>query len=138
MAPAWASMSGGNVSFDFDATKAIHRDTPNTIVVHAFDDTASGLQPLGKQSITGKSESIFYTPTTGIWQTVWLEGVGESYISQIRIEPRPESNVALMSVDVEWAHGRAGHRCGSTHAGIQGGAGHRTGAVAGYQAAAGN
>lgn len=92
---------GGNVSFAFDATDAIKRGQGNTVVVHAFDDTASGLQPLGKQSITGKSEGIFYTPTTGIWQTVWLEGVGESYIREFRIEPRPESNVALMSLDVD-------------------------------------
>jgi hypothetical protein len=92
---------GGNVSFHFDATEAVHRDKPNTLIVHAFDDTASGLQPLGKQSISGKSEGIFYTQTTGIWQTVWLEGVGESYVRELRVEPRPESNVALMTVDVD-------------------------------------
>jgi hypothetical protein len=59
----------------------------NTLTIHAFDDTSSGLQALGKQSLNGVSHGIFYTPTTGIWQTVWLEGVGESFIQKFRIEP---------------------------------------------------
>lgn len=93
--------TGGNVSFFFDITSVLNRGGENTVVVHAFDDTASGKQPLGKQSITGKSQGIFYTPTTGIWQSVWLEGVGESYIRDIRVEPRPESDVALLSVEID-------------------------------------
>ena len=93
--------TGGNVSFCFEVTKYLKRGEANRVVIHAFDDTASGNQPLGKQSITGKSESIFYTQTTGIWQSVWLEGVGESFIREIRIEPRPESSVALLSVDID-------------------------------------
>jgi hypothetical protein len=93
--------TGGNAPFWFDATEAIDRGGENTVVIHAFDDTASGKQPLGKQSISGKSEGIFYTPTTGIWQTVWLEGVGETYIRDIRIEPHVDSGVALLTLGVE-------------------------------------
>jgi len=40
---------GGNTPFAFDITKLVDRGGENTVVIHAFDDTASGLQPLGKQ-----------------------------------------------------------------------------------------
>lgn len=93
--------TGGNVSFAFDITPHVNRAGENQIVIHAFDDTASGLQPLGKQSITGKSEGIFYTQTTGIWQSVWLEGVGSTFIDDIRVEPRPESQGAVLTVNLD-------------------------------------
>lgn len=77
---------GGNSAFDFEITRAL-RPGQNTVVIHAFDDTRSGLQPLGKQAITPKSESIFYTRTTGIWQTVWLEAVGEAFVKHLHVVP---------------------------------------------------
>lgn len=92
---------GGNVSFAFDITEALKRGEENSLTIHVFDDTASGKQALGKQSITGKSEGIFYTQTTGIWQSVWLEGVGETFFEHFRIEPRIESSVAFLSVDLD-------------------------------------
>ncbi len=88
---------GGNVAFAFDVTDAL-LGGENTVTIHAYDDTASGRQPLGKQSISGKSQGIFYTPTTGIWQTVWLEGVGESFIQEYSIDPDPERARALLNV----------------------------------------
>lgn len=78
---------GGNVSFGFDITPYLKESGQNTVVVHAFDDTASGLQPTGKQSQRLESWGIMYTRTTGIWQTVWLEGVGKSYLKNVHIEP---------------------------------------------------
>lgn len=78
---------GGNVSFGFDISEHLAKDGENTVVIHAFDDTASGNQPTGKQSQRPESHGIFYTRTTGIWQTVWLEGVGQSYIKNVAIEP---------------------------------------------------
>lgn len=92
--------TGGNVDFAFDATGAL-RPGANTVVIHAYDDTPGGLQALGKQSIKEKSEGIFYTRTTGIWQTVWLEGVGASFISEFRVEPDPENSRALLTVNVD-------------------------------------
>lgn len=59
---------GGDVSFVFDITKFLH-DGSNEVVVHAFDDTASGDQPTGKQTHT-VSEGCVYTRTPGIWQPV--------------------------------------------------------------------
>lgn len=83
--------TGGSASFAFDITEAL-REGENTLTIHAFDDTSSGLQALGKQSLNGVSHGIFYTPTTGIWQTVWLEGVGGSFIREFRIEPDADSS----------------------------------------------
>ena len=63
---------GGYSSFCFDITDQL-KDKDNYITVAAVDDTRSGDQPVGKQCPTYYSEWCFYTRTTGIWQTVWLE-----------------------------------------------------------------
>ena len=76
---------GGYTPFAFEVTSGI-RDGDNELVVHVIDDLRSGLQPGGKQSY-GKSEGCVYTRTTGIWQTVWLEAVGETYLSEFTLTP---------------------------------------------------
>ena len=48
----------------------------------------TGIFPRGKQYWEPKSKSIFYTRTTGIWQTVWMEPAGQSYLDRVRITPR--------------------------------------------------
>lgn len=65
---------GGNAQFSFDLTDFL-AEGENTLVIRAFDDVRSGLQTAGKQSQREESHGIFYTRTTGIWQTVWLEAV---------------------------------------------------------------
>lgn len=77
---------GGSVAFSFDITEFLTGPS-NTVVIKAFDDTVSGLQATGKQSQRPESHGIMYTRTTGIWQTVWLESVGRSYIENLRAEP---------------------------------------------------
>ncbi|NPU99581.1 MAG: beta-galactosidase [Candidatus Omnitrophica bacterium] len=91
---------GGNVAFGFDITEAL-KPGKNTVVIHAFDDTPSGLQPLGKQSNREKSYAIFYTRTTGIWQTVWLEGLGDAYLSDFHIIPDPDRSRILIQAEVD-------------------------------------
>ena len=54
------------------------KDGANALVVRAEDPPTDRFIPRGKQYWKEKSESIFYTRTTGIWQTVWLEAVGDS------------------------------------------------------------
>ena len=85
---------GGDVSFTFDITKFL-RAGSNEVVVHAFDDTASGNQPTGKQSHT-VSEGCVYTRTTGIWQPVWLEAVGSSFVENFSIVPDPDRSRVLI------------------------------------------
>ena len=65
---------GGYISFSFDITKFL-KDGENDITVKAYDDNRKGTQPAGKQSNNYNSYGCFYTRTTGIWQTVWLEAV---------------------------------------------------------------
>ncbi|MBO7394010.1 MAG: beta-galactosidase [Abditibacteriota bacterium] len=72
---------GGSAPIVADITPYIS-EGENEVIVHAFDDTRSGSQPLGKQSAAYYSAGCHYTRTTGIWQSVWLEGVGRSYIDK--------------------------------------------------------
>ena len=75
---------GGYASFTFDITKAA-KDGENEIVVCARDDVRSGLQPGGKQSVQHDSNGCDYTRTTGIWQTVWLEFVPQTYLKHCHV-----------------------------------------------------
>jgi hypothetical protein len=92
---------GGNVGFNFDVTPFL-RDGQNELVVRAFDDTASGRQPTGKQTHT-VSEGCVYTRTTGIWQPVWLEAVGSSFVESFSIVPDPDRSRVLIEAAVNGA-----------------------------------
>lgn len=89
---------GGNVSFAYDVTPYL-RATGNELVVHAFDDTASGNQPTGKQTHTVPHGGD-YTRTTGIWQSVWLEGVGATYIDDFFVTPDADKGRVTISASV--------------------------------------
>jgi beta-galactosidase/beta-glucuronidase len=66
---------GGSVSFWIDVTNFVAAGSRHHLVVHAKDDTRSTIQGGGKQSLDYQSVGCFYTRTTGIWQTVWMEAV---------------------------------------------------------------
>ncbi len=78
---------GGYDGFSFDVTDALKPGAEQELIVRVFDPTDKGTQPRGKQ--VNNPGGIFYTPTTGIWQTVWLEPVPETRIE--RPEDRPTS-----------------------------------------------
>ncbi|MEG1649488.1 MAG: glycoside hydrolase family 2 TIM barrel-domain containing protein, partial [Rikenellaceae bacterium] len=88
--------TGGYTPFSFDITSAISRKGVNNIVVKVWDGTDSGFQPRGKQ--VSKPGGIWYTPVTGIWQTVWLEPTSLSYITDVRSTPDIDNNI--LKVDV--------------------------------------
>ncbi len=92
--------TGGSAPFAFDATPAL-KDGENAVIIHAFDDTLSGMQAIGKQSNKEKSYGCLYTRTTGIWQTIWLEGVGRSYIREYVIETNIDTGTARLRVEVD-------------------------------------
>lgn len=75
---------GGNTPFSFDVTPLL-KPGANRIVVRAEDPPTDRSIPRGKQYWEVESRSIFYTRTSGIWQTVWLEAAGESYIESLRV-----------------------------------------------------
>ena len=88
---------GGYSSFTFDITDAAV-DGVNVITVFAKDETRSGNQPRGKQSGLYYSHACDYTRTTGIWQTVWIEPVAQTYIQSSRIitdDLNPKASVTI-------------------------------------------
>lgn len=74
--------TGGYAPFSLDITPALERGKKNTLTVRVYDPTDAGYQPRGKQ--IAKPHSIWYTPVTGIWQTVWLEPVGKTHIESLK------------------------------------------------------
>jgi Glycosyl hydrolases family 2, sugar binding domain/Concanavalin A-like lectin/glucanases superfamily/Glycosyl hydrolases family 2/Glycosyl hydrolases family 2, TIM barrel domain len=95
------SHQGGYDPFSIDVSDALNADGENEIVVAVVDPTDRGFQPRGKQKL--KPEGIWYTPVSGIWQTVWLEPVPKSSIESLKITP----DVGSSSVTIEVA-GRGG------------------------------
>jgi beta-galactosidase/beta-glucuronidase len=83
-----AQHEGGHTPFSVDITHAA-RDQGNELVVRAEDPLGDRTIPRGKQYWKPVSESIFYTPTSGIWQTVWLEPLPARFITEVRVRPNP-------------------------------------------------
>ena len=77
---------GGYDAFTVDITPALREE--NELVIRCTDDLHNQTQPYGKQVLPEKRGGMWYTPISGIWQTVWLESVPESYIQQLRIDNR--------------------------------------------------
>ena len=98
-----ARHEGGHTPFSVDVTEAL-RARDNVLVVRAEDTLEDKTVPRGKQFWGRRPEGIFYTPTTGIWQTVWLEPLPARHIRALRINP----DLAAGAVDFELdADGRA-------------------------------
>ncbi|MCD7756220.1 MAG: glycoside hydrolase family 2 [Firmicutes bacterium] len=93
MATVWVngcmvgSHTGGSTPFAFDITPQVRWGEENTIAVRVFDDPCDLEAPRGKQYWKQESEGIFYTASTGIWQTVWLEQVNPDHLSRIWVTP---------------------------------------------------
>ena len=81
------SHTGGQTSFEADITDAVDQTGDNTIELKAEDDYRDMEMPRGKQFWELNSRSIFYSRTTGIWQTVWLEAVDPLYLVSCHITP---------------------------------------------------
>ncbi|GAA3544699.1 glycoside hydrolase family 2 [Amycolatopsis ultiminotia] len=89
--------TGGYDAFSADVTDALTDSPDQEIVVGVSDPNDAGNQPLGKQRTAG--DGIFYTPSSGIWQTVWLEPVKPAHIDKVDTTP----DVANGSVTVNAA-----------------------------------
>ena len=76
--------TGGYESFTLDITGALWEE--NELVILCTDDLRDKTQPYGKQVM--KRGGMWYTPVSGIWQTVWLESIPERYIEKLNIENR--------------------------------------------------
>jgi beta-galactosidase/beta-glucuronidase len=92
---------GGYDPFSIDITSALNKSGNQQLAVRVWDPSDEGPQPRGKQ--VQHPNGIWYTPVTGIWQTVWLEAVPQSYISSIKQTPDIDKSVVRVSAQVEHA-----------------------------------
>ncbi len=76
---------GGYTPFSVNITDRL-KDKDNYITLCAYDDLRSNNQPSGKQSPKYESYGCYYTRTTGIWQTVWLEFANCARVDSIKIK----------------------------------------------------
>ncbi|MDB5305166.1 MAG: beta-galactosidase/beta-glucuronidase [Phycisphaerales bacterium] len=76
---------GGYDAYGFDVTRFLNPEGPQELIVNAIDTPDEGNHARGK--LTMKPGGIFYTPASGIWQTVWIEPVDKGFIENIRAEP---------------------------------------------------
>ncbi len=94
-----ARHEGGHTPFSADITHALGER--NVVVVRAEDPSRDVTIPRGKQYWKEESEGIFYTRTTGIWQTVWLEPVSERRIASLSMTPDVDAAALEVEVGVE-------------------------------------
>ena len=88
------SHTGGFTPFSLDITPYLKAKGGQKLVVRVFDGTDKGYQPRGKQVLN--PNGIWYTPVSGIWQTVWIEPVAKSHISGIKAIPNlDQKNIAV-------------------------------------------
>ncbi len=92
---SFGTHTGGYFPFEVDITGAV-ADGENEIALKVTDPSETSSQASGKQ--TSKRGNIWYTPQSGIWQTVWLEEVPESYIKSIKITPDIDNDVVKVEV----------------------------------------
>jgi beta-galactosidase/beta-glucuronidase len=86
---------GGYDGFSIDISDALKRSGEEELVVAVWDPTDGGPQPRGKQ--VNKPHAIWYTPTTGIWQTPWLEPVFTGGIASLKLVPDVDAGVLKLT-----------------------------------------
>ncbi|MBQ4612225.1 MAG: glycoside hydrolase family 2 [Clostridia bacterium] len=104
-----AAHEGGYMPFFADITDVLQAE--NTIVVCVVDYLEDHVLPYGKQC--RKRGGMWYTPTSGLWQTVWLESVPQEYISAMRID----TSAAAARIEVSGV--RDGSVCVNTPEGVR-------------------
>lgn len=95
---------GGFTPFSFDITPALAKGN-NEVVVKVWDPTDAGFQPRGKQ--VNNPNGIWYTPVSGIWQTVWLEPVASCHINRVKTTPDIDRKKLTVEVEMADANGNA-------------------------------
>lgn len=98
---------GGYDEFTYDITDALKAGGENELVVGVWDSTGANGSPHGKQQLSAmtKPGGIMYTPTSGIWQTVWLEPVSNSRISGLKIIPDLDQKSVHVTSKVDGGNG---------------------------------
>lgn len=89
---------GGYTPFTFDITECLNAKGTQTVKVKVWDPTDHGPQPRGKQ--IHNPHGIWYTPVTGIWQTVWLEPVPSAHIASVNNVPNIDRSIVTIIPEV--------------------------------------
>ncbi|MBU1338823.1 MAG: chitobiase/beta-hexosaminidase C-terminal domain-containing protein [Acidobacteria bacterium] len=89
---------GGYDGFSFDVTESVSDGKTHELIVRVWDPSDSGGQPVGKQRKNPRG--IFYTPSSGIWQTVWCEPVADIHIQDYKLSTDIESGVVTIETYV--------------------------------------
>ena len=90
---------GGYDSFSFDITSKLLTGKPQVLTVRVYDPTDAATFPRGKQTLT--PGGIMYSSVTGIWQTVWLEPVPQTHISDIKMVPNIDNSTLVFKASAE-------------------------------------
>ncbi|MFZ2287735.1 MAG: sugar-binding domain-containing protein [Bacteroidales bacterium] len=100
------SHQGGYDPFSCNITSYLGEGRKHTLVVKVTDPTDRGRQPRGKQ--VSSPGGIWYTSTSGIWQSVWIEPAGKTWIGDLRIIPDIDNDMLTVTVIEERCQGPAG------------------------------
>lgn len=95
------SHEGGFDPFTFNITPLLKKGSKQEIAIRVWDPSDKGYQPRGKQVVNPKG--IWYTPVTGIWQTVWLESVAPTYIASTKQTPNIDTKSLSITAQVNGA-----------------------------------
>jgi beta-galactosidase/beta-glucuronidase len=88
--------TGGYDPFTLDITDAVKPSAEQELIVRVSDPTDANWQPRGKQ--VNEPKGIWYTPTTGIWQTVWMETVPAASIADVKVVPDVDASKVRITV----------------------------------------
>jgi Glycosyl hydrolases family 2, TIM barrel domain/Glycosyl hydrolases family 2, sugar binding domain/Glycosyl hydrolases family 2 len=90
------SHHGGYDGFSFDLTNSLKPEGEQELIVGVWNPADTGTQPRGKQ--VKKPGGIYYTPSTGIWQTVWIEPVPKFSIRGMKIIPNADTGTVQITL----------------------------------------
>lgn len=94
---------GGYTPFSLDIEHCLDSSLdhcPLRLTIYVEDHSSDPTLPRGKQTFTGRSEGIFYTGTTGIWQSVWLEQLSRNHIESVKYTPDTISNQVRIETEL--------------------------------------
>ncbi|WEG12837.1 glycoside hydrolase family 2 TIM barrel-domain containing protein [Pullulanibacillus sp. KACC 23026] len=94
---------GGHTAFSFDITEYLTWGE-ETVALHVEDPSTDETIPRGKQFWQEESDAIWYTRTTGIWQTVWIEPVNSNHLSSLRLTPDVDQGNINLEFEVSGDH----------------------------------
>ncbi len=99
---------GGSTRIDVDLRPFVAPGESVEVVLHCQDDVRTGMQPGGKQSSRPESYECFYTRVTGVWQTIWLEGVPEGGLEDLQVQASAATRTAVVTARLlPWPEARS-------------------------------